>query len=189
MAAGLRSECGRYSPTKPFELVLCSPLQRARQTCELAGLGDEAAIDPDLVEWNYGEYEGLTPKQIQERAPGWLIFRDGCPGGEAPEQVSVRVDRVIARLRARTPAARVRGTMDRVGRDWRSALSAEYGHLVRAWLLPPHSGGADLERNPPRYACVMMGQRVAGTLNLSSKTELQLALTTHLRDPPRHRSG
>ena len=88
--------------TKSFELVLCSPLQRARQTCELAGLGDEAAIDPDLVEWNYGEYEGLTPKQIQERAPGWLIFRDGCPGGEAPEQVSARVDRVIARSRAVT---------------------------------------------------------------------------------------
>ena len=60
--------------TKAFELVLCSPLQRARQTCELAGLGDEVAIDPDLVEWNYGEYEGLTPKQVEERAPGWLIF-------------------------------------------------------------------------------------------------------------------
>ena len=91
--------------TKPFELVLCSPLQRARQTCELAGLGDEVAIDPDLVEWNYGEYEGLTPKQIQERAPGWLIFRDGCPRGEAPEQVSVRVDRVIARSRTDTCCA------------------------------------------------------------------------------------
>ena len=86
--------------TKAFGLVLCSPLQRARQTCELAGLGDQAVIDPDLVEWNYGKYEGLTPKQIQEAAPGWLIFRDGCPGGEAPEQVSVRVDRVIARSRA-----------------------------------------------------------------------------------------
>ena len=86
--------------SKPFELVLCSPLQRARQTCELAGLGDEVAIDRDLVEWNYGEYEGLTPKQIQDRAPGWLIFRDGCPGGEAPDQVSARVDRVIARSRA-----------------------------------------------------------------------------------------
>lgn len=83
-----------------FALVLCSPMQRARETCELAGLGDKAVIDPDLVEWNYGEYEGLTPKQIHESAPGWLIFRDGCPGGEAPEQVGARVDRVMARARA-----------------------------------------------------------------------------------------
>jgi broad specificity phosphatase PhoE len=145
-----------------FELVLCSPLQRARQTCELAGLGDQAVIDPDLLEWNYGAYEGLTPEQIQEMAPGWLIFRDGCPGGEAPEHVGARVDRVITRSRAvgsdtvlfahGTRAARVRGAMDRVGRDRRSALSAEYGHLVRAWLLPRHSGGADLEWTSPRHA-------------------------------------
>jgi broad specificity phosphatase PhoE len=83
-----------------FALVLCSPMQRARETCELAGLGDPAVIDDDLVEWNYGEYEGLTPKQIHETAPGWLIFRDGCPGGESPEQVGARADRVIARARA-----------------------------------------------------------------------------------------
>ena len=75
-------------------------MHRARETCELAGLGDKAVIDSDLVEWNYGKYEGLTPKQIDEVAPGWLIFRDGCPGGEAPEQVGARVDRVIARSRA-----------------------------------------------------------------------------------------
>ena len=86
--------------TKAFELVLCSPRQRARETCELTGLGDKAVIDSDLVEWNYGEYEGLTLKQIHEVVPGWLIFRDGCPGGEMPEQVGARVDRVIARSRA-----------------------------------------------------------------------------------------
>jgi broad specificity phosphatase PhoE len=86
--------------TNAFELVLCSPMQRARETCELAGLGDKAIIDSDLVEWNYGEYEGLTPQQVDEVAPDWLIFRDGCPGGEAPEQVGARMDRVIARLRA-----------------------------------------------------------------------------------------
>jgi probable phosphoglycerate mutase len=115
--------------TNAFELVLCSPLQRARQTCELAGLGEQAVIDPDLVEWNYGEYEGLTPKQIQEIVPGWLIFRDGCPGGEAPEQVSARVDRVIARSRA------VAGN---------TALFA-HGHLLRVfaarWIGLPPSGG------------------------------------------------
>jgi probable phosphoglycerate mutase len=86
--------------TNAFELVLCSPMQRARETCELTGLGDKAIIDSDLVEWNYGEYEGLTPKQIHEKALDWLIFRDGCPGGEMPEQVGVRVDRVVARVRA-----------------------------------------------------------------------------------------
>ena len=75
-------------------------MQRPRETCELAGLADMAVIDPDLVEWNYGAYEGLTPRQIHETAPGWLIFRDGCPGGEAPDQVAERVDRVIARARA-----------------------------------------------------------------------------------------
>jgi len=83
-----------------FSLVLVSPLQRARETCKLAGLADAAVIDRDLVEWNYGAYEGLTPKQIHEKAPGWLIFRDGCPGGETPEQVAARADRVIARARA-----------------------------------------------------------------------------------------
>ena len=83
-----------------FALVLCSPMQRARETCELAGLGNKAVIDPDLAEWNYGEYEGLTSAQIHETRPGWLVFRNGCPGGETPEQVGVRTDRVIARARA-----------------------------------------------------------------------------------------
>jgi broad specificity phosphatase PhoE len=83
-----------------FALVLTSPLQRARETCDLTGLGERAEIDRDLMEWNYGEYEGLTPKQIHEKAPGWLLFRDGCPGGESPEQVGARADRVITRVRA-----------------------------------------------------------------------------------------
>jgi probable phosphoglycerate mutase len=115
--------------TNTFELVLCSPMRRARETCELAGLGDMAVVDPDLLEWNYGEYEGLTPDQIRAVAPGWLIFRDGCPGGETPEQVGARADRVIARTRAAGGEA---------------ALFA-HGHLLRMlvarWIGLPPSGG------------------------------------------------
>jgi broad specificity phosphatase PhoE len=85
---------------KSFALVLTSPLQRARETSKLAGLGAQATVDPDLMEWNYGEYEGVTSEKIHESAPGWLIFDDGAPGGETPEQVGTRVDRVIARARA-----------------------------------------------------------------------------------------
>lgn len=83
-----------------FTLILTSPLERSRETCKLASLGAHAEIDRDLMEWNYGEYEGLTPKQIDAQAPGWMLFRDGCPGGESPEQVGARADRVIARVRA-----------------------------------------------------------------------------------------
>jgi broad specificity phosphatase PhoE len=82
-----------------FSLVLTSPRSRARETCELVGLGNRALVEPDLVEWNYGEYEGLTPKEIRAKRPGWMIFRDGCPDGETPEQVGARADRVIARAR------------------------------------------------------------------------------------------
>ena len=114
---------------RTFALVLVSPLQRARETCELAGIAASAIVDPDLVEWNYGKYEGLTPKQIHEGAPGWLIFRDGCPDGEAPDQVGTRADRVIARARA------VEGDV---------ALFA-HGHVLRVlvarWLRLPACDG------------------------------------------------
>jgi broad specificity phosphatase PhoE len=83
-----------------FAQVFTSPLQRARDTCALAGLGDQATIDADLVEWNYGAYEGLTSDIIHAGSPGWQIFRDGAPGGETPGQVAARVDRVIARVHA-----------------------------------------------------------------------------------------
>jgi probable phosphoglycerate mutase len=82
-----------------FAKVFTSPLQRAVQTCELAGFGAVAQTDPDLVEWNYGDYEGLRTAEIHARNPEWQLFRDGCPGGESPAQVGARADRVVKRLR------------------------------------------------------------------------------------------
>jgi len=112
-----------------FSLVLVSPLHRARETCSLAGFDEQAMVDPDLVEWNYGDYEGLTPTQIHGLDAGWLLFRDGSPGGETPAEVGVRVDRVIERaLKA----------------DGDVALFA-HGHVLRTlvarWIgLPPEEG-------------------------------------------------
>ena len=98
-----------------FTSVFVSPLQRARRTCELAGFGSTAVIDPDLVEWDYGRYEGRTTADIRKERPGWQLFRDGCPGGEPLDQVAARADRVIARLR------RVPGT----------SLLFSSGHFIR----------------------------------------------------------
>ncbi len=83
-----------------FATVLTSPLIRARATCRLAGLGEGAIVDPDLSEWDYGIYEGLTTAEIRRRCPGWDLFDDGAPGGERAQDVGRRVDRVIARVRA-----------------------------------------------------------------------------------------
>ena len=112
-----------------FSLVLTSPLQRARETCELAGLGRLAQVEPDLIEWNYGEYEGLKTEQIRLTRSGWSVFRDGCPGGESPEQVGGRADRVLAKIRAA---------------EGNVALFA-HGHILRVlaarWInLPPSYG-------------------------------------------------
>lgn len=113
-----------------FAQVLTSPLERARATCELAGLSKQAEVDPDLMEWNYGEYEGLTSQQIRAKSPDWMIFREGCPDGERPEQVSARVYRVIARVRE------VDGDV---------ALFA-HGHILRVfaahWLGLPVAAGS-----------------------------------------------
>lgn len=83
-----------------FARVFTSPLQRAARTCELAGFGARSEVDRDLVEWNYGEYEGLRTAEIHTKRPGWQIFRDGCPGGESPGEVGARADRVVERVRA-----------------------------------------------------------------------------------------
>jgi probable phosphoglycerate mutase len=112
-----------------FVLVLTSPLQRARETCELAGLAKVAIIEPNLMEWNYGEYEGLTTKQIQSARPGWSVFHHGCPGGETPEQVAGRAERVLGKVRAT---------------DGNVALFA-HGHILRViaarWIHQPPSFG------------------------------------------------
>ena len=112
-----------------FGTVLSSPLQRARKTCELAGFRKVAQVDRDLVEWNYGDYEGQTSAQILRDHPGWQLFRDGCPGGESPAQVGARADRVVSRLRA------LRG----------DALLFSSGHFLRVlaarWLGLEPAGG------------------------------------------------
>ena len=123
-------------PLAPSDRCVRPPYVRAgssakwtRETCALACLGPHAVIDPDLAEWDYGEYEGLTSRQIRERAPGWLLFRDGCQGGETPEEVGSRADRVIARARAV---------------DGNVALFA-HGHILRViaarWIDLPASAG------------------------------------------------
>ena len=115
-----------------FDAVLVSPLQRARRTCELAGLGAAAQIDHDLCEWDYGAYEGITTAAIRAERPGWTLWADGCPSGEQAEQVQQRCERVIAAALAAGPAPRV-------------ALVA-HGHILRAlagtWLGLGARGGA-----------------------------------------------
>ncbi len=92
-------ELGKHLRDIQFTHVLTSPLKRARQTCELIGLYQVKEIVPDLAEWDYGDYEGKKSADIREKRPDWYIFRDGCPRGEMPEQISERADRLIARLR------------------------------------------------------------------------------------------
>lgn len=105
-----------------FAKVFTSPLQRASRTCELAGFRAVAEIDADLVEWDYGDYEGRTSAEIHAQRPDWDLFRDGCPGGESPAQIDDRADRVVERIRA------VRGNV----------LLFSSGHFIRVlaarWL-------------------------------------------------------
>ena len=83
-----------------FHMILTSPLQRAMRTCDLAGFQAGSIVDSDLLEWDYGKYEGRRSADIHKERPDWQLFRDGCPGGESPEQVAARADRVVSRLRA-----------------------------------------------------------------------------------------
>ncbi len=119
-----------------FERVLCSPMLRARETCELAGFGDRAEIVAELREWDYGDYEGLTTPEIRERRPGWSIWQDGCPGGESPVQIGARADAVLRMLAG--------GEGD--------ALLFAHGHLLRVlaarWVGLEVPGGAILLLSP-----------------------------------------
>jgi probable phosphoglycerate mutase len=121
---------GRRLEGLSFARVFTSPLQRALRTCELAGFGAKAELRPDLVEWNYGQYEGLRTSEIHLQRPGWQIFSDGSPGGETPDQVCARADRVLQQARA------VEGDL----------LIFSSGHFLRTlaarWIGLPVSSGA-----------------------------------------------
>ena len=115
-----------------FAKVLTSPLQRAKRTCEMAGFGTVAEVDRDLVEWDYGQYEGRTSAEILKERPDWELFRDGCPGGETPDQVGARADRVVGRVRA------IKGDV----------LVFSHGHFLR--VLAPRWLGLETSA-PGRY--------------------------------------
>ena len=131
-AASLAEPLSRWT----FAVVLCSPLRRARETCELAGYGSAAVVVDQLREWNYGEYEGLTTPEIRERQPDWWLWRDGCPGGESPLDVQLRADAVLQRLRACDG----------------NALVFAHGHILRVlaarWIAHEVSAGARLALSP-----------------------------------------
>ena len=128
---GQRNACriGERLKGLTFAKVLTSPLQRAARTCELAGFGASAEIERDLLEWDYGQYEGRRTIEIHAERPDWQLFRDGCPGGETPDQIGARADRVVTRVR------RILGNV----------LLFSSGHFLRVlaarWLgLEPGSG-------------------------------------------------
>jgi probable phosphoglycerate mutase len=128
-ASALRPALGAIE----FALVLSSPLRRARETCELAGLGEQMELTDELREWSYGDYEGMTTPQIRERRPEWVLWRDGCPGGESPDEVQARADRLLVRLRD------VDGDV----------IAFAHGHILRVlaarWIGLGVAGGARLK--------------------------------------------
>jgi probable phosphoglycerate mutase len=142
-----------------FTKVFTSPLQRTTRTCELAGFKAAAVVDPDLTEWNWGDYEGKTTEEILKERPGWQIFRDGCPGGESAEQVGVRADRVASRVRA------IEGNV----------LLFSSGHLLRVlaarWLgLEPEAGRFFLLRPASLSALGYEGNRSEPVIRLWNDT-------------------
>jgi probable phosphoglycerate mutase len=131
-----------------FDAVYCSPLQRARRTCELAGLSGQAQREPDLREWDYGRYEGITTAEIRQSVPGWTVFSHPCPEGESLAQVQERCERLITRLVDQHPGGRV-------------ALFA-HSHILRSlagcWLGLGTAGGALLVLGTGSF-CVLGSER------------------------------
>jgi probable phosphoglycerate mutase len=136
-----------------FTLVLTSPLRRARETCELAGFGAVAERCDDLHEWDYGEYEGMTTPEIRRQDPDWSLWRDGCPGGESPEQVGARADRVLERVKA----------------DGGEVLAFAHGHLLRVlsarWIGMEVAAGARLALSAGAV-CVLGYERETKVISL-----------------------
>jgi len=144
-----RALCERLAGLN-FAKVFTSPLQRARRTCELAGFGGAAEIDRNLVEWDYGQYEGLTSAQIHAQRTDWQLFRDGCPGGESPEQVAARADAVVERVRA-------------TGTD---VLLFSSGHFLRVlaarWLAMEVAAGTHFVLNTASVSAVGYENKLTG---------------------------
>ncbi len=152
-AEALRGTLAGY----PFQMVLHSPLRRAAETCRLAGLGADVLPEPDLREWDYGEYEGLTTSEIRATDPQWDLWEDGVPGGETPAQVGDRVDRVIAMVRS------VPGDVACVA----------HAHVLRAfaarWIGLPVSGGRYLTLDPASLS-VLAWEREQPVIELWNRT-------------------
>ncbi len=133
-----------------FELVLSSPLSRALETCRLAGLGERAQLRDELLEWDYGEYEGITTPEIRERRLDWVLWRDGCPGGEIAAEVAARVDPLVAELHA-------------LGGD---AVLFAHGHVLRVlaarWIELAPGAGRGAEALHRHALGARLGARVAG---------------------------
>lgn len=126
-------EAGQLLASRPFDLVLCSPLQRARKTCEIAGYADVAVIDPDCAEWDYGDWSSLTLAQVREKIPGWDIWTGPVPNGESLAEIAARARRVVARIRESGSG---------------TAAVFAHGHFLRIfatqWLGFPASAAANL---------------------------------------------
>jgi broad specificity phosphatase PhoE len=148
-----------------FAKVFTSPLQRARRTCQLAGFGAVAEVDPDLIEWNYGDYEGRRTAEIRAEHPDWQLFRDGCPGGESPQQVATRADRVVSRVRA------VNGNV----------LLFSSGHFIR--VLAARWIGIDASVNARSFMLSTASLSAFGYENDLSRPVIRLWNDTHHVNP------